>query len=199
MGTGFLHYLPFGADHQASIEFSHAPRVICKNSNGALVFLGTIRILPIPPPVNSALSSPWPSYVFCMPLRVDRDLTQTHHVVLVSLPLSDPRFRPCTGNIPHPLQHGKHHRAALPSHYSPLHGRFTVQLASAGRLGLPGEKTTSCGNSAFWEPCAHPATPCPAAEARLSKVPLPGLPNQLASCLLHSLSDHCARLLPLTD
>lgn len=94
---------------------------------------------------------------------------------------------------------GKHHRAALPSHYSPLHGRFTVQLASAGRLGLPDEKTTTCGNSAFWEPFAHPATPCPAAEARPSKVPLPGYPNQLASCLLHILSDYCAQLLPLTD
>lgn len=82
------------------------PRVICKNSHGALVFLGMIRILLIPPPVNSALSSPWPSYVFCMLLRADRDLTPTHHVVLLSLPLSDPWFRPCTGNIPHPL-HGQ--------------------------------------------------------------------------------------------
>lgn len=155
MRTGFLHYLRIGADYEASIAFPPGPRVICKNSHGALVYLGIIRILPIPPPVNSALSSPSPSYVFCMPLRADRDLTPTHHVVLLSLPLSDLWFRPCTGNIPHPL-HGKHDRAELPSHYSPLHGCSNGQLTSAGRLGLPGEKTTTRGNSAFWELRAHP-------------------------------------------
>lgn len=30
MGTGFLHYLPIGADHQTSIEFPQAPSSFAK-------------------------------------------------------------------------------------------------------------------------------------------------------------------------
>lgn len=92
----------------------------------------------------------------------------THHAVLLSLPLPDLRSRPRTGDITHPLS-SKQHRAGrdtLSFLYSPvptLQTTLPLRLASAGCFGLPGWKTST--SSQF--PWVHRA---------LSAQPMPGCP-----------------------
>lgn len=117
-------------DRRRLPSIDRLPRTTASFSKIAMVYLGMIRILPIPPTSEFCIAIPMALVRF--PLRADRDLTWTHHALPLSLSLSDPWSRPCTGNIVHPL-HGKHHGAA---ELSPLQSTSSMFYRARG-LGWP--------------------------------------------------------------